>query len=136
MRTMSEQDLELVRNAIHALNERDSEAMRTLFNADFEYHGLTEWPGLPRVTRGLDEYERRQVREDAELARFRLETLELIDAGERVVMVFQVSATGRQSGVPISFTEAAVISIRDGRVARIEICGTREKALEAVGLSG
>ena len=134
---MSQENVEIVTRAIRAWNERDFDAYPALAHPDAEYHGLAEWPGLPgegRTFRGLEGLRSRLTRIDAEFDRFRNEPLELIDAGERVVVVFEMSAIGRQSRVPVRFTDAAVWTIKDGRIASVEICRTRERALEIAGL--
>lgn len=109
--------------------------MATLLHPEFEYHGLADWPGVPRVTRGREQARQRQAAEDAELEEYRAEPLELIDAGRQVVVVVEVSATGRQSRAPVRFTDALVVTVRDGRIARVEAHGAKEKALDAAGLS-
>jgi ketosteroid isomerase-like protein len=134
-RAMSQENVDLVKRIIHAWNERDLKTMRTLAHPDAEYHGLAEWPGQPRVIRGQKELARRDTRVDESFDEFRQEPLEFMDAGDRVVVVFEITAVGKQSGAPVRFTDAAVYTISDGLITRIEICGTREKALEAVGLS-
>ena len=127
--------MEIVKRALHAWDERDQNTMDTLFHPDFEYHGLAEWPGLQRVDRGRGEPLPRQSGLDADLDEFRAEPLEVLDAGERVVCILEMTAIGKQSRVPVRFTEASVVTIRDRRIARIEVCGTRERALEVSGLS-
>jgi ketosteroid isomerase-like protein len=52
----------------------------------------------------------------------------LVDAGDRVVSLFRMRATGRRSGVSVS-------TFRDGKVTRIDYYNDQAQALEAVGLS-
>ena len=132
---MSGENVEIVKRAVQALNERDLETLRDLWHPNVEYHGLGEWPDRPRVLRGLEELEPVLTLADDDFDDARSETQELIDAGDRVVIVFEVNVIGKQSRAPVRFTDAAVYTISAGLITRIEICGTREKALEAVGLS-
>lgn len=51
---------------------------------------------MPRTSRGFEEGQRRQTRMESEPEEFRNEPRELIDAGERVVVVAEISAIGKQ----------------------------------------
>ena len=48
----------------------------------------------------------------------------------------RVAATGRESGVSVEMPVAHEFTIRDDLVVRFKVYGSREQALEAVGLSG
>ena len=133
---MSQTNVELVKRYVEAWNERDYDVLAALVHDDMEFHGLVEQADRPRVTRSFEEYRRRTELADADLEQFRVGPLELVGAGERVAMMFEMAGTGRQSRVSIRFTQAAVVTIRDGRIARIEICESRQEALEAAGVSG
>ena len=51
-------------------------------------------------------------------------------------MVFvRVSGSAKQSGVAVAISDAHVLTLRDGRVTRLEVFLNRAEALEAVGLS-
>ena len=67
---------------------------------------------------------------------WQLEVEDVIDAtGGRVVVVVRVVARGRGSGVPVYQQVFSVITIRDGKIARIHDYTERAPALEAAGLS-
>jgi ketosteroid isomerase-like protein len=67
---------------------------------------------------------------------FGIEPVELIDAGEsRVVAVLRFGGRARLSGVETSQTMGAVLTIRDGKIARGREYATRDQALKAAGLS-
>jgi ketosteroid isomerase-like protein len=60
---------------------------------------------------------------------------EFIDAGgDRVIAVFRVSATGRNSGVRIERQDAIVYAVSDLQIVRIDYYNSRQQALDAVGL--
>jgi ketosteroid isomerase-like protein len=66
---------------------------------------------------------------------FKVEPLELIDAGQdQVVVVFRNSGRAKLSGVETDLTYAVVYTIRDGKIARGREHWTKEQALEAAGL--
>jgi ketosteroid isomerase-like protein len=62
-----------------------------------------------------------------------LEPEEFIDAGDQVVALLRVKATGH-SGVALERDDAIVYTMRDGQVARLDYYNNRPQALEAVGL--
>jgi ketosteroid isomerase-like protein len=67
---------------------------------------------------------------------FWFEAIELIDAGEdTVVVVERYGGRAKLSGVETDQTEAVVLTIRDGKIARGREYPGRQQALEAAGLS-
>jgi len=64
-----------------------------------------------------------------------LEPQEFIDAGDRVVVPLQFGGEARYTGIEVKFAVVHVVTIRDGKVARLDIYMTRAEALEAAGLS-
>jgi ketosteroid isomerase-like protein len=65
---------------------------------------------------------------------FSMDPEEFIDAGERVVVVLRMKATGRGSGVAVERQDAIVAEVRDGMTVRIDYYNNRAQALKAVGL--
>ena len=62
---------------------------------------------------------------------------ELVDAGDRVVMLFDMQMRGRSTHIEIPFGNVAwVYTYRDGRVIHQKLYMSHSEALEAVGLSG
>ena len=68
-------------------------------------------------------------------AEYSIEPEEFIDAGERVVAVVLMKATGLGSGVALERQDAIVWELRDGKIVRVDYYNNREQALEAVGLA-
>ena len=65
---------------------------------------------------------------------YRLETLEVIDAGrDRVVVVFRQSGRGRASGIVIDRLFFGLYELADGKLVRFRPFDSREAALEAAG---
>ena len=60
---------------------------------------------------------------------------EYIDAGEKVIVVLRVKATGRGSGVGLERQDAIVYAMRDGMVVRMDYYNSKRQALEAAGLA-
>jgi ketosteroid isomerase-like protein len=60
---------------------------------------------------------------------------ELLDAGEKVVAMVRMRARGTLSGAPVEALIAHVLTLRDGKLLRLEYYGDREEALRAAGLA-
>jgi ketosteroid isomerase-like protein len=65
-----------------------------------------------------------------------LHVAELIDAGEQVVAVIREREVGRASGAPVTSAHAALWTLADGKVSRMQTFDDRQQALAAAGLSG
>ena len=67
---------------------------------------------------------------------FRLEPREFIGAGRgRFVCVTATVGQGRRSGLQLSLTAYAVVTVEDDKIRRIAITADRQEALVAAGLS-
>ncbi len=58
----------------------------------------------------------------------------VIDAGDNVVVLLRLRATGRGSAVPVEFAWAMVATFNNGRVVRGQTFLSQPEALKAVGL--
>jgi ketosteroid isomerase-like protein len=65
---------------------------------------------------------------------FRAEPEEFIDAGAQVVVVVRERGRGRESGVDLDHRYGALITMRDGRILRLEWFDTPAEALKAAAL--
>ena len=62
---------------------------------------------------------------------------EFIDVDEhRVLVSYQVRARSKTDGVEVTIDGANLMTLRDGKLARLELFFNRENALKAAGLSG
>jgi SnoaL-like domain len=60
---------------------------------------------------------------------------ELVDAGERVVMLLDLKMRGRATGIEMPFGKFAWVStFRDGLVVHVKLYMSQSEALQAVGL--
>ena len=67
---------------------------------------------------------------------FRLEPREFIPAGQgRFVCVTHTQGQGRRSGLQLSLTAYAIVTVEDGKVRRIAITADRQEALAVAGLA-
>jgi len=69
-------------------------------------------------------------------AEFSVEPEEFIDADDHhVIIVWRLKATGRDSGVQVERQDAMVITVRDGKTARVDWYNSKQHGLESVGLA-
>jgi ketosteroid isomerase-like protein len=67
---------------------------------------------------------------------WRIEPETLLDAGDKVVAFARSTGKGRASGIELpSYESAHVITIKDGRIVRVQGFYDRDEALQAAGLS-
>jgi uncharacterized protein len=60
---------------------------------------------------------------------------EFIDAGDRIVVPVRFGGKARHTGIETTFSVTHVWTIRDGKIARLDMYKTREDGLKAVGLT-
>ena len=63
-----------------------------------------------------------------------MEPVEVVDLGERIMVVVSMRARGRGSGAPVEMTFVQLWSLRDGKAVSLRDYATKADALEAVGL--
>ena len=128
---MSQEDVELVRAAIKAYNGGDLDALTQFYDQDvvFETLLLGTYHGNEAI-RLLYEENRKT------LSGYTIDPIELIDAGDKVVAVVQVSGVGPASQIAMEdrLRFAFLFTIKNGRVVRQRSFRNSEEALEAAGL--
>ncbi len=132
---MSRENVEFVRRAYEALNNREYSRMGEFLAPDVEID-ISRNVFNPGVHRGHADAERVIRATDDAWDDFHNEIREMIDAGDQVVVRVTNTATGSESGVETHMDLFHVLTLRDGRIARI-VGGLRSRAeaLEAAGLS-
>jgi ketosteroid isomerase-like protein len=63
-----------------------------------------------------------------------IEPQEFIDAGGKVVVPMEFGGRARHTGIEVKFAFVHVLTIQDGKVARLDVHVSKAKALEAAGL--
>ncbi len=129
-----------MRSIYEAAARSDSEAALSLYDPEVELD-FTRLRHAQAIGRGLyhgHEGLRSWYREWYEAwENFEEICEELIDAGERVISVWNQRGRGRASGAEVELPHraAAVWTLREGKIIRLVGFDSREEALEAVGLS-
>jgi ketosteroid isomerase-like protein len=124
--------------ALQAYNRRDLDAAVVATHPEFEYHPGREWVEAGLVEpcyRGLEGY-RRYVATVDEVwgGENYLKPVELIDLGDRIVMLANGTMRAQASGVPLTEAFALVSTLQDGRSIHLQEYYDHAEALEAVGL--
>ena len=101
-------------------------------------HPQVEWVEDPRYPgaqtfHGPDGVEQ-SVRKWWDAWMIELETEDFIDLGDRIVVTGHGHYRGHGSDVDLTAEFATVYEIRENKVVRAEVMGSRQAALEAVGL--
>jgi ketosteroid isomerase-like protein len=135
---MSRENVEVVRKLYEAAVRRDADTVVSLYDEEVELdfsripHAQLSGRGVYHGHDGLRSWYREW--NDA-WESFEQVYEELIDAGEQVVSVSSQRGQGRLSGAEVELRhQAAVWTIREGKVVRLVAFPSREEALEAVGL--
>ena len=137
---MSQENVEIVRDAAAAFNRGDFDAWLEYWADDIHYRAVEGALDDHGPIHGKDAL-RGHVDDwidtlDDFMGDFRIEPVELIEAGEdKVIAVTRISGRAKLSGVETDITYAALYTIRDGKIARGREYWTKEEALEAAGLS-
>jgi ketosteroid isomerase-like protein len=116
-----------------AYNRRDMEAMGIGYHPEFEYHPAREWIEsgmLEPVYYGLEGH-RRYVAGTAEVfgGEVYLRPTELIDLGDRQVLLANVPMRAQASGIELTEQFALVTALKDGMVYRIHEYYDHDQAL-------
>jgi ketosteroid isomerase-like protein len=64
-----------------------------------------------------------------------IEPEEFIDAGDRVVVPVRLGGRARHTGLEIEFRFVHVLTVRQGKLARVDVYATKTEALEVVGIT-
>ena len=129
---MSEENVEVVRTALAALNRGDLDAAFKDAAPDAEVD-LTRAVGLDSGVYDLDEFRRLSEEFAKSWDSVRWEADEYLDAGEHVVTPFTNHLLGRD-GIDVQARGIWLWTIRDGVVVRLCLYQVRQDALEAAGL--
>jgi len=65
---------------------------------------------------------------------YRFEVEDLVDAGDKIILLYHQSGRSKTSGVELVERAGWVYSLREGKIARVEMFQDRELAFRAAGL--
>jgi ketosteroid isomerase-like protein len=131
---MSKENVERVRHSFEVINRTHGPDV-DFIAPDFEWHTRADLPD-PAIYRGPDGAARLMAEWNAAFDDFTAEVDELIDAGDRVVVVMRLRGRIKDSGEEVEMPEAHVITIRSGKATLLREYKSKEEALQVEGLEG
>ena len=121
-------NVEVVREMLEGYVRGDYEAALPAFADDVEVvTSLERYHGLAGVVEEALRWER--MWDD-----YRFEVEDLVDAGDRVVLLYHQCGRSKTSGVALEERAGWVYTLREGKIARVEMFQDRELAFRAAGL--
>ena len=135
---MSQENIEIVREAVVAMNRRDVDAFLACLHPDVDWVESGDvFPGLRGIHRGRAEV--RRWAEEAVLEpweHFHIEIEEITEASNgRVFLDTSINGRGRASGLESDLRFWQVFWFADAKVAKRQVFWNKAEALEAAGLS-
>jgi ketosteroid isomerase-like protein len=127
---MSQANLETVSDHLHAMRRRDLESMATRLDPDVVHQGVQDHLVCNDRDEVLDSMRGSLTRED-----FGVDHLEIIEAGDRVVVGISGSLFRDVPWAPLQGQVFVVYTLRDGRIVRMDDHLTRAEALAAAGVA-
>jgi ketosteroid isomerase-like protein len=132
---MSEENAEVVRNGIDALNRGDWDGWVASLSPDVVWESLSGVPGLEDAYRGRGAV-REWIEELNEVAVGLHIEIERITAlsDDKLLIALTRTARGRASGLPTDHQDWSILWFAEGQITRRQAFWTKEEALEAAGL--
>ncbi|HEY4824572.1 MAG TPA: nuclear transport factor 2 family protein [Solirubrobacteraceae bacterium] len=132
---MSLENVELTRSAFEAFERGDIDWMQSRCTSDVvivqppEIPDAKTYEGSGAIAQMIDDWPKQW--ED-----FRLEVTEIIDVSDDVLVSgTRHTGRGRTSGIELDFEVFYVGHVRDGKMTRMEMFLSRERALQAAGMT-
>jgi ketosteroid isomerase-like protein len=132
---MSEENVQIVRRSVEAVNEGDIDRALSLADPEAELHSAIIGGAEGRAYRGHKGFRQWYTDVMETFTELRTELTEFRDFGDRVVAFGRIRALGRESGLQLDEETGWVFTIRRGRILRAEGFLSRDEALEAAGLA-
>jgi ketosteroid isomerase-like protein len=132
---MPQELLDRVRELFAAFNAGDIDSVVAAATDDAEIVVPPEASAEPDVYRGQDGLRRYWESFNYAMEDIRFEAEAFWESGEDLVVATCTTARGRQTGIAVEQHITAVWSFRDGKVRRILVFASRERALASVGLA-
>lgn len=132
---MSSEDVEIVRRSVAAYGSGDIEAALAPYDPDVVFDPSASRPegGVYHGPQGVLEGVQAWIERWEE---YRFEVDEIIDAGDRVLMIIREFGRTAESGIEITQYTFWVQTMRNGKIVRAELFTDRNRALKAAGLGG
>ena len=134
---MSEENVEITREVFAVVNDRGvqaaTEAFGDLLDPKFVLEEASNVPDHESHS-GRDAFIANMAKLEESFEELRIEPIDFVDLGERLVVVVSISGRGRAGGTPVEATVAQLWSLRDGKAVSLRDYATKSEALEAAVL--
>ncbi len=137
---MSQENVEAVRGLFAAFQgvdvgnvERRLDEVREFFDPEVEWVAAPHSLLASEEYRGYDGVRRFWTQFLSAWDEYGVQVDELIDAGDQVVAVMRLS--GRTNELEVDEARSSLLTLRDGKIVRIEPFASKDGALEAAGLA-
>ena len=132
---MSQENLEIVIRVFDdwKLGEVDEIEVRAAYHPDVEFRPLRA--ATEGAYRGIAGIEKFLADTEEIFDKFEFH-YDLLDLGDRVLAWGKIHLRARGSGIETDIPMGGIFEFRDGKIVRWEDLGSKDKALEAVGLAG
>ncbi len=131
---MSEENINVVKSFLDAGVREDWPRVAELMDPEIELHGTVGGVEEGRITRGLAEVIQEYEKDGEAWEERRIEPEKFLDAGDQVVVLLREHLRGKGSGVELEGETAAVLTVHEGRVTRMQGFMDRAAARKAAGL--
>jgi ketosteroid isomerase-like protein len=131
---MSQENVETLRRLFEALSEGEVSVWFEGADTDIRVHPRPAEPDAAREYRGLDGLMDYLVNWFGQWDSYESEPLEIIDAGEHVLVVARERGRVESSGIEVVEDFCHSFILRDGKVTEWNMYDSRAEALAAVGL--
>jgi ketosteroid isomerase-like protein len=131
---MSQESVEIITRMYRAWNSGDMDALANVFDVEVEVRPALSTFRASTVFRGRDGVAAWYPETFDSWAEMRAEPQHFLDAGERTVVVFGLHARVPGGKVDLDAEIAHVVTIRDGRIVKLDGYDAPGAALSAVGL--
>ncbi len=132
---MSQENLNTLRRLFEAASEGDVSVWFQGADPDIRVHPRSEEPDAAEEYRGLDGLMDYLLNWYSQWDFYESEPLEMIDAGEHVLVVARERGRVERTGMEVVEDFCHSFVVRDGKVLEWHMYDSRADALEAVGLS-
>ena len=132
---MTEEDLAAVRRVYDEWGRGNWSPRFDIYDDAMEWGWSDDFPGLGGVKHDPAERSQRLQEWLHGWEDWRCEAEELVVEGDQIVVLCRYRGRGKGSGALVDTKGAHVWTLRDGKVIRLVVFATRERALAEVGLA-
>ena len=130
---MSQENVEVIKRAVAALNERDRDGYLACCTEDVQL--LPPTAELEEPTRAPKAFSRFLADIRDAMPDFRLEIERLKPIGpDRLLVFLRATVSGRTTGIVADLQLTNIYELAGGKIRRVQVFADRDRALEAAGL--